>query len=124
MFSKHDWCLDCSQPVLPTSYVYEMWNYESFPFEGYVSQATRLGALGLPAYRMFSLEELEEATDSFDTSTFLDQGSHGQVCTKPFPNAFQQGDCHVDLLVLNPANTFHVAAVEVHFQAQMSIFSD
>ncbi|KAG5556227.1 hypothetical protein RHGRI_006735 [Rhododendron griersonianum] len=45
----------------------------------YVSQATRLGALGLPAYRMFSLEELEEATDSFDTSTFLDQGSHGQM---------------------------------------------
>ena len=39
----------------------------------------KLGALGIPAYRTFSFEELEQATDNFDTSTFLDEGSHGQV---------------------------------------------
>lgn len=39
----------------------------------------KLGALGLPAYRTFSLEEVEEATNNFDTSTFMGEGSHGQV---------------------------------------------
>ncbi|GFY98038.1 leucine-rich repeat protein kinase family protein [Actinidia rufa] len=50
-----------------------------FPHEGYISQAMKLGALGIPAYRTFSFEELELATDNFDTSTFLDEGSHGQM---------------------------------------------
>ncbi|KAF6174760.1 hypothetical protein GIB67_031284 [Kingdonia uniflora] len=45
----------------------------------YISQTMRLGALGLPAYRTFSLEELEEATNNFNTSTFLGEGSHGQM---------------------------------------------
>lgn len=39
----------------------------------------QLGTLGVPAYRAFSLEELEEATNSFDTSTFMGEGPHGQV---------------------------------------------
>lgn len=39
----------------------------------------KLGGLGLPAYRTFSLEELEEATNNFNTSTFMGEGSHGQV---------------------------------------------
>ncbi|KAI7990552.1 putative inactive leucine-rich repeat receptor-like protein kinase [Camellia lanceoleosa] len=45
----------------------------------YVSQAKKIGALGVPSYRTFSLEELEVATDNFDTSTFLAEGSHGQM---------------------------------------------
>ncbi|XP_059646477.1 probable inactive leucine-rich repeat receptor-like protein kinase At3g03770 [Cornus florida] len=45
----------------------------------YISQAIKLGALGLPAYRTFSLEELEKATNNFDTSTFMGEGSHGQM---------------------------------------------
>ncbi|GMP98300.1 hypothetical protein CsSME_00046246 [Camellia sinensis var. sinensis] len=45
----------------------------------YVSQAMKIGALGVPSYRTFSLEELEAATDNFDTSTFLAEGSHGQM---------------------------------------------
>lgn len=40
----------------------------------------KLGALGLPAYRTFSLEELEVATKNFDTSAFMGEGSHGEVC--------------------------------------------
>ncbi|KAL6005179.1 hypothetical protein ACLOJK_005741 [Asimina triloba] len=39
----------------------------------------RLGALGLPPYRLFSLEELEEATNNFQTSTFMGESSHGQM---------------------------------------------
>ncbi|PIN20695.1 Serine/threonine protein kinase [Handroanthus impetiginosus] len=45
----------------------------------YITQAMKLGALGLPAYRTFSLEELEEATNNFDTSTFMGEGSRGQM---------------------------------------------
>lgn len=45
----------------------------------YISQTMKLGALGLPAYRTFSLEELEEATGNFDTYTFMGEGSHGQM---------------------------------------------
>ncbi|KAL5834970.1 hypothetical protein ACOSQ4_014467 [Xanthoceras sorbifolium] len=45
----------------------------------YISQTMKLGALGLPAYRTFSLEELEEATENFDTSAFMGEGSQGQM---------------------------------------------
>ncbi|KAM3738506.1 hypothetical protein ACB098_09G135200 [Castanea mollissima] len=45
----------------------------------YISQTMKMGELGLPAYRTFSLEELEEATNNFDTSAFMGEGSHGQM---------------------------------------------
>ncbi|OVA00891.1 Protein kinase domain [Macleaya cordata] len=45
----------------------------------YISQTMRLGALGLPSYRAFSLEELEGATNNFHSSAFLGEGSHGQM---------------------------------------------
>ncbi|KAL9436380.1 hypothetical protein AB3S75_022432 [Citrus x aurantiifolia] len=45
----------------------------------YISQTMKLGVLGLPAYRTFSLEELEEATNNFDTSAFMGEGSQGQM---------------------------------------------
>ncbi|KAH7512887.1 probable inactive leucine-rich repeat receptor-like protein kinase At3g03770 [Ziziphus jujuba] len=45
----------------------------------YISQTVKLGALGLPGYRTFSLEELKEATDNFDSSAFTGEGSHGQL---------------------------------------------
>lgn len=48
-------------------------------FEGYISQTMKLGALGLPAYRTFSLEELEYATNNFESSAFMGEGSQGQV---------------------------------------------
>ncbi|XP_031380455.1 probable inactive leucine-rich repeat receptor-like protein kinase At3g03770 isoform X1 [Punica granatum] len=45
----------------------------------YIYQTMKLGSLGLPAYRTFSLEEIEEATGNFDSSAFMGEGSHGQM---------------------------------------------
>ncbi|XP_059278721.1 probable inactive leucine-rich repeat receptor-like protein kinase At3g03770, partial [Lycium ferocissimum] len=45
----------------------------------YITQAMKLGALSLPSYRTFSLEELEVATNNFDTATFMDEISNGQM---------------------------------------------
>ncbi|XP_020256024.1 probable inactive leucine-rich repeat receptor-like protein kinase At3g03770 isoform X1 [Asparagus officinalis] len=45
----------------------------------YISQTMKLGALGVPSYRSFSLEELEAATNNFNSSTFMGEGSHGQM---------------------------------------------
>ncbi|KAH6802544.1 Leucine-rich repeat protein kinase family protein [Perilla frutescens var. frutescens] len=45
----------------------------------YITQAMKLGALGLPPYRTFSLEELEEATNNFHASTFMGEGSRGEM---------------------------------------------
>lgn len=45
----------------------------------YISQAMKLGALGVPSYRSFSLEELEAATNNFESSSFMGEGSHGQM---------------------------------------------
>ena len=46
---------------------------------GIISQAAKLGAQGTPVYRLFSMEELEEATGRFDQSTVLGAGSIGKV---------------------------------------------
>ncbi|XP_039139340.1 LOW QUALITY PROTEIN: probable inactive leucine-rich repeat receptor-like protein kinase At3g03770 [Dioscorea cayenensis subsp. rotundata] len=45
----------------------------------YISQTMKLGTLGLPSYRSFSLEELEAATNNFETSAFMGEGSYGQM---------------------------------------------
>eukprot|EP01018_Ginkgo_biloba_P031832 Gb_33904 [translate_table: standard] len=45
----------------------------------YISQTMKLGAHGLPHYRPFALEELEEATNNFNQSAFLGEGSHGKL---------------------------------------------
>lgn len=45
----------------------------------YITQAMKIGSHGLPPYRTFSLEELEEATNNFDTSSFMGEGTHGQM---------------------------------------------
>ncbi|KAI5013837.1 probable inactive leucine-rich repeat receptor-like protein kinase At3g03770 isoform X2 [Hordeum vulgare subsp. vulgare] len=45
----------------------------------YISQTVKLGALGIPAYRSFSLVELEAATDNFQVSSLMGQDAHGQM---------------------------------------------
>lgn len=39
----------------------------------------RLPTLGLPPYRVFTLEEIEDATNNFDASNLMVEGSQGQV---------------------------------------------
>lgn len=34
---------------------------------------------GLPAYRTFALDELKEATNNFDASSLISEGTNGQV---------------------------------------------
>lgn len=36
-------------------------------------------ALGLPPYRIFTSEEIEDATNNFDPSNLIEEGSQGQV---------------------------------------------
>ncbi|KAB1217332.1 hypothetical protein CJ030_MR4G020989 [Morella rubra] len=45
----------------------------------FVSEAAKLGMQGLPVCRSFTLEELEEATNNFDNSAFLGEGSCGKL---------------------------------------------
>ncbi|KAK7250459.1 hypothetical protein RIF29_32911 [Crotalaria pallida] len=44
-----------------------------------VPQTMRVGAVGLPPYRIFTSEEIEDATNNFDPSNFIGEGSQGQL---------------------------------------------
>jgi hypothetical protein len=54
--------------------------YFLYTYKGYISQTKKFGALGLPNYRSFSLEEIEEATNNFDTASLIGEDSYGEVC--------------------------------------------
>ncbi|CAL0323416.1 unnamed protein product [Lupinus luteus] len=45
----------------------------------YISQTKKLGEVGLPAYRSFSLEEINAATNNFDNAFFMCEDSYGQI---------------------------------------------
>ncbi|KAI4350318.1 hypothetical protein L6164_004785 [Bauhinia variegata] len=45
----------------------------------YISQTMKMGTVGLPTYRTYSLEEIEVATNNFDTASFMGEGPHGQI---------------------------------------------
>ncbi|MED6127445.1 hypothetical protein PIB30_088223 [Stylosanthes scabra] len=45
----------------------------------YVSQTMKFGSVGLPPYRAYSLEEIELATNNFDSARFMGEGSQGQM---------------------------------------------
>ncbi|XP_065863086.1 probable LRR receptor-like serine/threonine-protein kinase At1g14390 [Euphorbia lathyris] len=44
-----------------------------------VPQTMRSAAIGLSPYRVFALDEIEHATNNFDTENFIGEGSQGQV---------------------------------------------
>ncbi|GLU17123.1 hypothetical protein SLE2022_335170 [Rubroshorea leprosula] len=44
-----------------------------------VPQTMRSAAIGLPPYRVFTLEEIEDATNNFDPTNFMGEGSQGQL---------------------------------------------
>ncbi|XP_073041660.1 probable inactive leucine-rich repeat receptor-like protein kinase At3g03770 [Primulina eburnea] len=45
----------------------------------YISETMKLGALGIPPYRTFVLDELKEATNNFNATNIIGEGSNGQV---------------------------------------------
>ncbi|OAY71817.1 putative inactive leucine-rich repeat receptor-like protein kinase, partial [Ananas comosus] len=45
----------------------------------YISQAAKMGKQILPTYRMFSVEELKEATKNFEHSAYIGEGSVGKL---------------------------------------------
>ncbi|CAL9189507.1 unnamed protein product [Musa hybrid cultivar] len=45
----------------------------------YISQTRKLGTQVLPMYRAFSLEELKEATNNFEQSAYIGEGSTGKL---------------------------------------------
>lgn len=51
---------------------------------GLISQAVKLGTQGSPAYRTFYLEELKEATNNFDSLSFMGEGSRGKVLSSSY----------------------------------------
>ncbi|ONK80907.1 uncharacterized protein A4U43_C01F23090 [Asparagus officinalis] len=47
-------------------------------FLGHMSQAVRIGTLGLTPYQVFTMEELDEATNGFEDSNLVSDGPQGQ----------------------------------------------
>ncbi|XP_015970884.1 probable inactive leucine-rich repeat receptor-like protein kinase At3g03770 [Arachis duranensis] len=45
----------------------------------YISQTKKFGTVGLPSYRSFSLEEIEAATNYFDTASLMSEDSYGKM---------------------------------------------
>lgn len=48
-------------------------------FSGYISETAKLGREDLPTCRSYSLEELKEATNNFENSTFMGENIYGKV---------------------------------------------
>ncbi|CAJ1939880.1 unnamed protein product [Sphenostylis stenocarpa] len=45
----------------------------------HIPQAMKQAALGLPPYRIFTSEEIDDATNNFDPSNLIEEGSQGQL---------------------------------------------
>lgn len=64
--------------LTPSLYAFESRCPTFYSSTEYISETMKLGA-SLPAYRSFSIEELKEATNNFDASNLMGEGSNGQV---------------------------------------------
>ena len=51
---------------------------------GHASQAAMVNTLEVPAYRVYTLEELKEATDNFSSSNLIKTSPLAQVCSNRF----------------------------------------
>lgn len=54
-----------------------------------VSQVAKLGTQVAPVYRLFSFEELKEATDNFDQSALVGEGAYGKI----YKGRLEDGTC-------------------------------
>ncbi|KAL6567726.1 hypothetical protein OROGR_001394 [Orobanche gracilis] len=61
------------------SFVIEKNMLGSSPLGRHVRQPTRMMSIGLPPYNVFTLEEMEDATNNFDPSNLVREGSQGQL---------------------------------------------
>ncbi|KAM7475724.1 hypothetical protein LguiB_022967 [Lonicera macranthoides] len=55
----------------------------------FISEAAKLGAQSTPVHRSFTFDELKEATNSFDKSTLMGEGSNGKLCKGRLENGTQ-----------------------------------
>lgn len=65
---------------------------------GYLSQSMRLGVLTVAQHQVFSLEQLEEATDNFSRGALIGEGIRGKVLkahTRSRASLRSQYDCKV-----------------------------
>lgn len=69
----------------------------------FISQAAKLVTQGVPMCRLFSLEELKEATNNFDTCASVGEGSHGKLYKGKLENGTQ-----VAIRCLSLANKFSI----------------
>ena len=52
----------------------------SFIFNsGFIYEATKLGTQGMPVHRVFTSEELKNATGNFNVSALIGEGCNGKV---------------------------------------------
>lgn len=61
------------------SFVMEKNPVHGSPVGRHVPQPMRMTSLGLPPYHVFTLEDMEDATNSFDPSNLVGEGSQGQL---------------------------------------------
>ncbi|KAL5154589.1 putative inactive leucine-rich repeat receptor-like protein kinase [Glycine soja] len=64
----------------------------------YISQTKKLGAVGLPTYRSFSLEEIESATNYFDTASLMGEDSYGKCVEMKKRHSTQNFVQHIELI--------------------------
>lgn len=57
-------------------------------FLGHVPRTMRMVSLGLPPYNVFTLEEMEDATNNFDAANLVAEGTQGQVIEIYFKTYF------------------------------------
>ncbi|KAK2978180.1 hypothetical protein RJ640_030353 [Escallonia rubra] len=55
----------------------------------FFTDAAKLGTQGIPVHRLFSFSELKEATNNFDKSTVLGEGSNGKLYKGRLENGIQ-----------------------------------
>lgn len=55
----------------------------------FIYEATKLGTQGMPSHRLFTSEEIKNATSNFDVSTLIGEGSNGKVYKGRLENGTQ-----------------------------------